>query len=90
MFLFSFVSMPTRWVFMVAEKQKIEFIWQWIFFIFSVAPIVIGILYYNIFTTLILWSIGKSIAYVIFLAMTHSITKNTLNTPYLKKITDCK
>jgi len=85
MFLFNFVSMPTRWVFMVAEKQKIEFIWQWIFVIFSVVPIIIGVFNYDIFTTLILWSIGKSIAYVIFLAMTYSIAKNKLNIPYLEK-----
>ena len=88
MFLLNFVSMPTRWVFMVAEKQKIEFIWQCLFIILSVVPIIVGILYYDIFTTLILWSAGKSIAYIIYILMTYTIAKNTLNIPYMKTKTN--
>jgi len=75
MFLLNFVSMPTRWVFMVAEKQKNEFVWQILFCIFSICPIVVGVLYYDILTTLILWSIGKSIAYSIYMIMTYTIAK---------------
>jgi O-antigen/teichoic acid export membrane protein len=83
MFLLNFVSMPTRWVFMVAGKQRLEFVWQILFFIFSICPVVVGILRYDIFTTIILWSIGKSIAYLIYLMMTYYIAKTTLVIPYI-------
>jgi len=90
MFLLNFISMPTRWVFMIAEKQKIEFIWQVIFIIFSVIPIVIGILFLDILSTLLFWSIGKSISYVIYIIMTYEITKNTLNIPFVKESCNLK
>jgi len=84
MFLLNFISMPTRWVFMIAEKQKMEFIWQVLFIILFVVPIVVGILYFDIFTTIIFWSIGKSISYIIYIVMTYEITKNKLNIPYMR------
>ena len=83
-FLFRFISSPTRWTFVVAEKQKIEFIWQCLFIAFSLVPIIVGVLNYDIFTTLILWNIGKSISYLTYLAMTYFISKNTLNLPYIE------
>jgi O-antigen/teichoic acid export membrane protein len=86
MFFLNFLSMPTRWVFMVAEKQKMEFVWQVIFIVFSVVPIIAGIFYFDIFTTLILWSTGKSISYIIYIIMTYKITKNKLNVPYVKDL----
>ena len=82
MFLLNLISMPTRWVFMVAEKQRIEFFWQIIFATLNICPILIGILFFDIYTTILLWSLGKSVSYVIFLIMTYSITKRTLNVPF--------
>jgi len=75
MYMLSFVSMPTSWVFVVAERQKLDLIWQFIFFIFTIISLGIGYLFNNVNYALSSFCIGRSITFLIQIAMTYHLAK---------------
>tara|TARA_R110002073_G_scaffold322276_2_gene498823 strand:+ start:5489 stop:6778 length:1290 start_codon:yes stop_codon:yes gene_type:complete len=75
MYFISFISMPTSWVFVIAEKQKLDFLWQVIFFVCTAIPILIGVYVHDISAFIISLSAGRSIAYLVQLRMTYILAK---------------
>jgi O-antigen/teichoic acid export membrane protein len=75
MYMFSFVSMPTSWVFVVAEKQKLDLLWQVMFLLFTVISLGIGYLLNNIHLALWSFCVGRSLIYLIQIAMTYHFSK---------------
>jgi O-antigen/teichoic acid export membrane protein len=75
MYFISFVSMPTGWIFVIAEKQKLDFLWQIIFLIFTIVPLIIGVILKDVFMTIVFLGIGRSISYTIQLFMTYRLAK---------------
>lgn len=77
-YFLSFISMPTSWVFVIGEKQKLDFLWQISFFICTFIPLIAGVIIYkDAYTTILLLSIGRSISYIIQILMTYKIAKGT-------------
>jgi O-antigen/teichoic acid export membrane protein len=75
MYMLSFVSMPTSWIFVIAEKQKLDLLWQLMFLLFTVISLVIGYLLDNINYALWSFCIGRSITYLIQITMTYHLAK---------------
>lgn len=75
MYVLSFVSMPTSWIFVIAEKQKLDLLWQFIFLLFTVISLGIGYLLNNIHYALWSFCIGRSVTYLIQIAMTYHLAK---------------
>ena len=73
MYMISFVSMPTSWMFVIAEKQKLDMVWQILFLFFTVAALVIGIVLGSVKATLISFCIGRSVVYFIQIYFTYKI-----------------
>jgi O-antigen/teichoic acid export membrane protein len=75
MYMLSFVSMPTSWIFVIAEKQKLDLLWQVIFLILTIISLGIGYLLNHI--NYVLWSlcIGRSITYLLQIVMTYHLAK---------------
>ena len=75
-YLLSFISMPTSWVFVIGEKQKLDFLWQISFLVCTFIPLIVGVsIYKDTYTTIVLLSIGRSISYIIQMLMTYKIAK---------------
>lgn len=78
LYFLSFVASPLSYVFFVAGKQKVEFVWQIALFITTLtvflAPLSL---------TQILWNytISYSILYVIYLYLSHRYAQNILSKP---------
>lgn len=71
LFLLQFISSPLTNVFIITGKQKLEFFWQILFLISSIAPIIIG--YYvfnNMYDTLILFALSRAFVYILSLFLT--------------------
>lgn len=75
MYMLSFVSMPTSWIFVIAEKQKLDLLWQALFLTFTVISLGIGYLLNNIHYALWSFCIGRSITFIIQIAMTYKLAK---------------
>ncbi len=75
MYMLSFVSMPTSWIFVIAEKQKLDLLWQSLFLLFTVISLAIGYLLNNIHYALWLFCAGRSISFLIQIAMTYQLAK---------------
>ena len=75
MYLLSFVSMPTSWIFVIAEKQKLDLLWQLVFLVFTAISLSIGYLLNNIHYALWSFCIGRSVTYLIQIAMTYHLAK---------------
>jgi len=75
MYMLSFVSMPTSWIFVIAEKQKLDLLWQSIFLLFTVISLAIGYLLNNLHYALWSFCIGRSITFLIQIAMTYHLAK---------------
>lgn len=75
MYLLSFITMPTGWLFVIAEKQKFDFLWQMLFLIFTVASLGLGYILFkgDVVYTLLLLSVGRSITYLIQMVMTYRL-----------------
>lgn len=80
MYLLSFVSMPTSWIFVIAEKQKLDLLWQSIFLLFTVISLGIGYLLNNIHYALWSLCIGRSTTFLIQIAMTYHLAKGVQRT----------
>jgi O-antigen/teichoic acid export membrane protein len=75
-YLLSFISMPTSWVFVIGEKQKLDFLWQISFFVCTFIPLIAGVIVYrDAYTTILLLSIGRSFSYILQILMTYKIAK---------------
>ena len=77
MYLINFLCLPTSWMFVIAEKQKLELIWQFIFSVLTVGPLIAGIMTGSVKETLIYFCIGRSIAYLIHIFLTYRIAKGS-------------
>ncbi len=75
MYMLSFVSMPTSWIFVIAEKQKLDLLWQSMFLIITVISLSLGFLVDNVHFVLWMICIGRSIAFLIQIAMTYQLAK---------------
>ena len=66
----------TSWVFVIGEKQKLDFLWQISFFVCTFIPLIAGVIVYrDAYTTILLLSIGRSFSYVLQILMTYKIAK---------------
>lgn len=81
MYMLNFIGMPTGWLFVIAEKQKLDFLWQILFLTFTVAALGISYLFFknDVVYTLILLSVGRSITYLIQLGMTYRLANGKAN-----------
>jgi O-antigen/teichoic acid export membrane protein len=75
MYLLSFVSMPTSWIFVIAERQKLDLIWQFLFLIFTAVSLMIGYILNDIYVMLWSFCIGRSLIFLIQLGMTYHLAK---------------
>lgn len=79
MYLLSFISMPTSWVFVIAEKQKLDLLWQVLFLLFTLISLGIGFLFSDIILALWLFCIGRSFTFIIQMVMTYNLAKGSKN-----------
>lgn len=75
MYLLSFISMPTSWIFVIAEKQKLDLLWQILFLFFTAISLFIGYLLNDIYFALWSFCFGRCITYLIQIAMTYHLAK---------------
>jgi O-antigen/teichoic acid export membrane protein len=75
MYILSFVSMPTSCIFVIAEKQKLDLLWQSMFLVFTVVSLGVGYVLNNIYCALWSFCIGRSIIYIIQIVMTFHLSK---------------
>lgn len=80
MYMLSFITMPTGWLFVIAEKQKLDFLWQILFLFFTATSLGISYLFFkdNVIYTLLILSIARSITYLIQMIMTYNLAKGKL------------
>jgi len=79
MFFLQFATSPLSSMFMIAEKQQLDLYWQIFLLIITVLAILTGkYLYDNIESTLLLFSLGYSTAYIINIFMTYKFAKGNL------------
>lgn len=75
LFLFQFISAPFNNMFLVREKQKLELLWQVIFFVCSTVSIFVGYYIFNTITgALVIFAFSRSAAYLLGLYMTAKLT----------------
>ena len=65
MFFLRFVTSPLSWMDVIAEKQKLDLIWQACLFIFLIASFVLGYVYSSITVCLVVFSMVYCVMYVI-------------------------
>lgn len=79
MYVLSFISTPTSWMIIIAEKPHWEVIWQILYLAFTVIPLYIGVILKDIKITLILFCIGRSIAFLILIFICYKLAKGNVN-----------
>ncbi len=75
LYLISFISMPTSWLFVIAEKQKLDFLWQFIFFGLTTVSILIGYFFDDITIFLVSFCASRCVAYLIQIYFTYTLAK---------------
>ena len=75
MYLLSFISMPTGWIFVITEKQRHDFLWQVIFLLSTIVPLILGYLVNDATLAILYLGIGRSFSYVVQLFMTYKLSK---------------
>lgn len=75
MYFFQFLSNPLSAVFLIAEKQRVDFLWQIFLFALNITIVVLGALFFDIKTTLIIFSLGYSFMYIINLSLSYYFSK---------------
>jgi O-antigen/teichoic acid export membrane protein len=75
MFCVSFLMMPTSGMFIIAEKQKWEFIWQIFYLIVTIISLIIGINIGGIKETLICFCMGRLCICLINIFTTYNLAK---------------
>jgi O-antigen/teichoic acid export membrane protein len=78
MYLIHFLFIPTYWMFIIAEKQKLEFLWNILFLISTIIALIVGILIGNIKATLICFCVSRSIVYLISIILTYKLAQGKL------------
>lgn len=80
-YLLSFITMPTGWLFVIAERQKLDLIWQVIFLAIIIISLLFSYVFFksDIIFTLTLLSIGRSFAYLIQMFMTYKLAIGNKN-----------
>lgn len=77
MIAFGFVSMSLSGVLIISNRLKESLYWQIFFLIMTTGSIYLGhLLYGDILHTLMFFSIGRSIAYLLYIAMSYKYAKN--------------
>lgn len=79
LFLLQFITSPLTNTFIIAGKQKLEFVWQILFLVSSILPIVLGYYWFHdMYSSLILFAISRALVYLlsIFLTLPLSTKKN--------------
>jgi len=76
LYFLNFVASPLSYVFFVAGKQKIEFVWQIVLFITTITVFLMPLS-----LTQILWNytISRSLLYVIYLYLSHRFARNSVS-----------
>ncbi|TZF99766.1 oligosaccharide flippase family protein (plasmid) [Chryseobacterium panacisoli] len=75
MYFFQFISNPLSVVFLITEKQRVDFLWQIFLFVLNITIVVLGSLFFDIKTTLIIFSLGYSIMYLINILLSYHFSK---------------
>ncbi|MDO5615015.1 MAG: oligosaccharide flippase family protein [Cruoricaptor ignavus] len=76
MIAFSFVSMSLSGVLVIAKKLKQSMYWQILYLLITLLSLYIGYWYFkDIIFTLIIFSIGRSLAYAVYIAMSYKYAK---------------
>jgi O-antigen/teichoic acid export membrane protein len=75
MYMLSFISVPTGWMIIIAEKPYWEVIWQTFYLVLTIIPLCIGVILKDIKMTLILFCIGRSFAYLILVFICYKLAK---------------
>ena len=80
MYFLSFITMPTGWLFVIAEKQKKDFMWQILFLFLTVSALVVGYIFFknDIVYTLGILVIFRTIAYFVQIGMTYQLAKGNI------------
>ena len=79
LFIFQFTTSPLTNAFIISGKQQLEFVWQIVFLISSLLPIVIGFYFFdNIQQTLLLFAVCRAASYLlsIFLTLPFTVKKD--------------
>jgi len=75
LYLFSFISMPTSWLFVIAEKQKLDLLWQVIFLILTLVALTVGYFTNSFTTMLIAFCTVRTLAFGIQIFFTYNLAK---------------
>lgn len=81
MYFLSFITLPTSWLFIIAEKQKMDLIWQTLFVSLTVTSLGLSHLFANsnLGGTLMFFAIGRSVAYLLQIVMTYKIATGRIS-----------
>lgn len=75
MYMIIFINTPTCWMTVIAEKQHLMLIWQVFYVVLTVIPLYVGVMLSDIKITLLLFCIGRSIAYLIQFFISYKLAK---------------
>jgi len=75
MYMLSFISMPTSWMFVIAQKQGYDLAWQILFSLTTVASLVVGFVAKSVTVTLVSLCVGRSLAYMVQLYFSYQFAK---------------
>lgn len=74
-FLMDFIAGPMSVMFMIAERQRMDLLWQTVLMAISFASLWIGFLYSDVLLALIIYSSGHCLMQVINISMTFAFSK---------------
>jgi O-antigen/teichoic acid export membrane protein len=77
LFFFRFIISPLTYIFIIAEKQKTNFLLQTILLVISFLSIYLGYIKKDIYIGLTLFSLSYSLWYLLNLALTYKLSKAT-------------
>jgi O-antigen/teichoic acid export membrane protein len=80
MFFFRFIASPLSVMFMIAEKQRLDLIWQIFLFLITSLAFLIGFLFKNEVVALVLFSASYTLMFIVNLYMTYSFAKGACQT----------
>jgi O-antigen/teichoic acid export membrane protein len=76
LFIFQFVTSPLTNAFIISDKQQLELLWQIVFLLSSILPIIIGFyLYEEIQSVLLLFAASRAGAYILSIFLTLPFTE---------------
>jgi O-antigen/teichoic acid export membrane protein len=78
MYFINFVAMSIGGMFIIAEKQKLEFRWQVLFLALTIIALIAGVFLGKIEAILICLCIGKSIGYLAHIYFTYNLAKGKI------------